>query len=180
MKRKAVRAALVAAVCIAAGMAGMVAAPAQAAKNEVMTDRCSNEVAFVPKYDDLPSAKDTVILKREADGSTKWTPDFSVATDDDGHIRWWCRSTTGDEFDVGTWRVSFNAAGLAPCLVAIGGTIGSSGAGAAGLAACAKTVNIGSSAWKGWTPEQSRCSDHSKRIRARLGPDRLLQTECLD
>lgn len=31
----------------------------------------------------------------------------------------------------------------------------------------------------GWTPERSRCGDHSTRIRARLGSDRLRQTECL-
>jgi hypothetical protein len=31
----------------------------------------------------------------------------------------------------------------------------------------------------GWTPERSRCGDHSTRIRARMGPDRLLQTEYL-
>jgi L-alanine-DL-glutamate epimerase-like enolase superfamily enzyme len=44
---------------------------------------------------------------------------------------------------------------------------------------CKKAIKLGSSAFAGWTPERSRCGNHTTRIRARLGPDRLLQTECL-
>jgi hypothetical protein len=45
-------------------------------------------------------------------------------------------------------------------------------------ASCTKMISIGSSAFEGWTPEQSRCANHSTLIRVRLGPDRLMQTEC--
>lgn len=144
-----------------------------------MTDRCSAAVAFPLQYDGHPDAAGTMILKRDASGNTPWSPPFKVETDSDGHIRWWCHSTTGNWADAGTWRISFNAGGIAACLVAIGSTVASDGGASGSLAACLKVINVGSSAFKDWTPERSRCNSHSNFIRARLGPDRLLQTECL-
>jgi hypothetical protein len=52
------------------------------AKNEVMTDRCSAEVAIVPSYGDKPDAFGTILLKRGPDGRTEWTPPFSVRLGD--------------------------------------------------------------------------------------------------
>ncbi|HYZ24632.1 MAG TPA: hypothetical protein VE690_20980 [Rhodopila sp.] len=144
-----------------------------------MTDRCSAEVAIPIQYDGHPDSAGTVILKRDAAGTTPWSPPIKVETDSDGHVRWWCHSTTGNWADAGTWRVSFNSDGVVGCLVAIGSTIASDGGAGGSLTACLKLVKLGSSAFKGWTPERSRCNDHSNVIRARLGPDRLLQTECL-
>jgi hypothetical protein len=148
--------------------------------DEVMTDRCSQEVAFPPAYAGQPNEKGTVILKRNAEGSTAWSKPFTVKIASDGHIRWWCHSTTGNAFDPGTWRVTgVNPDGIATCVASVAATVGSDGTAAASLASCEKVFQLGSSAWEGWTPEQSRCGNHSTRIRARLGPDRLLQTECL-
>ena len=146
---------------------------------ETMTDRCSAEVAFVPNFDAKPNAHGTHILKRDADGKTPWTKEFTVQTDDSGFIRWWCHSTTGDFLDPGTWTLSVNGGAVLACLAAVGGTVATEGAAAPATASCVKTIQLGSSAFKGWTPERSRCGDHSTRIRARLGPDRLLETECL-
>jgi hypothetical protein len=151
-----------------------------ASAGEVMTDRCSAEVAFPPQYGDKPNTKDTQILARGSDGATPWSAPFTVQTDSSGQIRWWCHSTTGNMFDLGTLRVTgISPAGVAACITAVGATVATAGTAAAGLAACVKVLNFGSSAWDGWTAEQSRCGDHSTRIRAKLGPDRLLQTECL-
>jgi hypothetical protein len=142
-----------------------------------MTDRCSREVAFPKHYDGKPNSVGTVILKRGKNGTTPWSEPFTVDLGDDGHVRWWCHSTTGNVFDLGT--ATFNPGGIAACATAVGGTVISAGSGAASLAGCASLLNFGGSAWKGWTPERSRCSDHSARMRARLGKNRLLQTECL-
>ncbi len=63
---------------------------------------------------------------------------------------------------------------------AAAGAAASSGAttGAA-VGACAKAIKITSSAFQGWTAERSRCDNRSRKMRARLGPDRKLETECL-
>ncbi len=151
--------------------------PARA--NEIMTDRCSAEVAFPLLYDGQPSSAGSVVLKRDASGQTPWSPAFKVETGDSGHVRWWCHSTTGNTFDPGTWRISFDASGVVACLASVAGTVASEGSAAPALASCAKAIKLGSSAFQGWTPERSRCADHATKIRARLGPDRLLQTECL-
>ena len=92
-------------------------------------------------------------------------------------MTWTIRS--GNFFDPGTWRVHVDAGGVTACLVAVGGTVASEGSAAPTLASCLKVLKIGSSAFEGWTAERSRCGDHSTKFRAKLGPDRLLQTECL-
>src|SRR5438105_2674520 len=76
----------------------------RAAAREVMTDRCSAEVAIVPSYGARPDTPGTIILKRAPNGSTDWTPPFNVQLGASGHIRWWCHSTTGNFLDPGTWR----------------------------------------------------------------------------
>ncbi|HEX3744493.1 MAG TPA: hypothetical protein VHW09_11205 [Bryobacteraceae bacterium] len=165
---------LVYAITAAVGIA--FAIPAHA---ETLTDRCSAEVAFVPSFNAKPNAHLTQMLKRNSEGKAGWTAPFKVQTDSDGYIRWWCHSTTGNFLDPGTWEVHVNAAGIVACASSVVGTVASDGAAAPALATCEKAVTLGSSAFKGWTPERSRCSDHSNRIRVRLGPDRLLETECL-
>jgi hypothetical protein len=154
---------------------GLSSAPAVAAPaNETMTDRCSAEVAFVPTYDARPNAHGTVILKRDKNGTTPWSRHFTVKTGDDGHIRWWCHSTIGNALDAGTWRIKVSGKEITACLEEIFSNDPPSG-----NPDCKKAIKLGSSAFEGWTPERSRCSNHSTQIRARLGPDRLLETECL-
>jgi hypothetical protein len=161
------------------------------AANEVMTDRCSREVAFTPTFNDKPDALGTVVLTRDPNGSGSWTEPFHVSLDSSGRIRWWCHSTTGNFFDPGTWRMG-DAGKLISCAASIGSLLfsekkdDSKGGGGKGSSSnvgtvtdCADAVKPGASAFQGWTPERSRCSNHSTLIRARLGPDRLLQTECL-
>jgi hypothetical protein len=79
-------------------------------------------------------------------------------------------STSGNVFDPGTWRIDNVEIGT-KCEVNADFSQQS----------CRPDGNIklGSSAWNGWTPERSRCNDRSVKIRARLGPNRLLQIECL-
>ena len=154
------------------GMLSLPAAlPLIANASETMTDRCSGEVAIVPHYNDAPNTPGVVVLSRDPNGSTPWTPDFWVETGNSGHIRWWCHSTSGNFLDPGTWRIDELYVGT-KC------TEGPNGEpwGACSLDAA---VSFGSSAWQGWTPERSRCDDRSKHIRAHLGPDRLLGIECL-
>ena len=138
---------------------------------EVLTDRCSGEVVFAPSFDAKPTAHGAVVLKRQNDGYSPVST-FNVKPDKDGHVRWWCHSTTGNVFDPGTWRVHVDGNALKACLISVAAPVGLE-------AACLKTITLSSSAFEGWTPERSRCENHSSHLRARLGPDRLLTTECL-
>lgn len=156
---------LVAAITIGLAVTGL---PAHA--NEIMTDRCSAEVAIVPSFDDRPDTIGTIILKRQPNGSTDWSPPFTVRLRRSGHIRWWCHSTTGNFFDPGTWRIKDLSVGVG-CKTFADGQPESCGP--------APGIKLGSSAWNGWTPERSRCGNRTNKIRARLGPGRLLQIECL-
>jgi hypothetical protein len=135
------------------------------AVNEVMTDRCSAAVAIVPDYNARPDAPGTVILVRDKNGHTDWTPPFTVKLGPDGHIRWWCNSTTGNWADPGTWRIQSVEVGVKQD--------------AKGDIRPNISIKLTDSSWKGWTPERSRCDNRSTKIRARLGPNRLLQIECL-
>lgn len=144
-----------------------------ASSHELITDRCSGEVGFPTLFTANPTHAGTVVLKRGSNGYSPWTT-FSQKIKSDGHVRWWCHSTTGNVFDPGTWRVKFDRKGATACLVSMSGAVTPNN-----LSACMKTIRIGTASFNGWTAEQSRCSDHSSKFRARLGPDRLLQTECL-
>jgi hypothetical protein len=149
--------------------------PSEVRANEIMTDRCSGDVAFVPNYDDGPRLatevpgwvfpSPTYILTRGKSDSIEWSIPFSVTTDDSGRIRWWCNSTAGNWADPGTWRID-------------GGYIGSKCTESGCKPTADLTVTPQSS--DGWTAERSRCSNRSSKIRARLGSGRLLQIECLD
>ncbi len=149
--------------------------------NEVMRERCSSDVAFVPKYDDNPGVPGTIVLTRGT--TTDWTIPFKVETNEGkGHIRWWCHSTTGNILDPGTWRPKLDVAKSLAC--AGGGIIylfdPDSELGKKGIEQCKGVVKkIDSSAWQGWTPERSRCDNRTKNIRARLDSNRVLQIECL-
>lgn len=60
--------------------------------NEVMTDRCSQEVIIVPYYNAKPGTAGQVRLKRGKDGRTEWTDPFKVKLSKNGRIRWYCGS----------------------------------------------------------------------------------------
>jgi hypothetical protein len=144
--------------------------------NEVMTDRCSKEVAITPTYGAKPDAPNTVILTRGSNGASDWTQPFRVSLGGSGHIRWWCHSTTGNFFDPGTWRLG-DTAKVVSCAEGVVAVV--EGGSASSLASCKDAVKLGASAFNGWTPERSRCDNRSTLIRARLGKNRLLQIECL-
>lgn len=136
---------------------------------EVMTERCSAEVAIVPNYDAKPDSPGTVVLQRDSNGNAPWSMPIKIQLGPNGHVRWWCHSTKGNFFDPGTWRIeqgqvtvkcTDDGKGSYPC-------------------SSTPSVKLATSAFNGWTPERSRCSDRSTLVRARLGPDRLLQIECL-
>lgn len=139
------------------------------AGNEIMVDRCSHEVSIVSAYGDKPGSNDAILLKR-SNGKTNWTAPFRVRTSEDGFIRWWCHSTTGNQFDAGTWRIEEIYIGSKCKLYADGSTTD-----------CGPDVDLklGSSAWNGWTPERSRCKNRSRNLRARLDGNRKLLIECL-
>lgn len=149
-------------------LASLLSAPAAHA-DELMTDRCSQEVAFT-NYGSPPGSNGAIVLKRGSNGKTNWTPPFTVKLSDDGHIRWWCHSTQGNAFDPGTWRIQEIYAGT-KCQIYADNTVDSCGPDG--------SLKIGSSAWKGWTPERSRCNSHTNRIRARLDGNRKLLIQCL-
>jgi len=128
---------------------------------ETMTDRCGAEVAIVPTYSSQAGTKGTVFLKRRSDGTTAWTHPFRVKLDDDGHIRWWCHSTTRNWLDPGTWGFDDVDGGVV-CDVSADGSAPKCHVNA--------NIKVDSKAWQGWTAERSRCDDHSSKIRARL-PD---------
>jgi hypothetical protein len=147
--------------------------------SENMIDRCSGEVAFTPTYDGLPTDPGTIVLKRDLKGNSPYT-EMTRSLDSNGFVRWWCHSTTGNIFDLGTWRVQVNGSGLAACLVSIASAVATDGATAATATPCLNAISISSSAFDGWTPERSRCGDHSGHFNVVLGPDGLLETQCLE
>ena len=175
MRRSILVAFILGSACFLSSGIGPSNTSAAALSNELMTDRCSAEVAFVPAYDARPNAHGTVILKRGSNGSSPWSRPFTVKLGDDGHIRWWCHSTIGNALDAGTWRISVKGKEISACLEEVFDSDNDK----KGNPDCKKMIKLGSSAFEGWTPERSRCGNHSTRIRARLGPDRLLETECL-
>lgn len=185
----------------------LLSGPSIANANEIMVDRCSGNVAIPTHYNGGALDQGTIILFRngETESSSAWTEPFhaSLSSSNDvswfdgpGHIRWHCNSTTGNIFDPGTWRSEGSVEGVALCA----GTAAGSMAGATAVTTATAGVAVGTiagavvstytackgevaalktSAVDGWTPERSRCNDRSTKFRARLGPDRLLEIECL-
>ena len=151
---------------------GFLSRPARA--GEVMQDRCRGEVAIVPVIpnvstaDARPGTPGTVVLKRRSDGNTDWSNIFQVQLIDSGHIRWWCNTGSGSVLDPGVWRVN---------QVDDGSKCEFSGL----IANCRADLRVKSGApvWGHWVPERSRCNDRSTKFRARLGPGRSLQIECM-
>jgi hypothetical protein len=140
--------------------------PEAAFANEVMTDRCSGDVAFPRTYDGFLDG--AFILTRGPGQQSNWSFPISQTLDGDGHIRWWCHSTTGNWLDPGTYTFSGGAT------YACGDSNGSQNCTIIPDLPSGNPVDA-----TGWTAERSRCSDHSNVFRAVLGPDRLLQIECL-
>jgi hypothetical protein len=145
---------------------------------ETLTDSCSDDVAFVPTYNSPNGVPGTIILARDsAHPSTPWIGPFRVRTSPEGFIRWHCRSkgpTAGNTFDAGTWAITGNDGQLVTaCLVDTTGAPNLSG-----VLGCSSVVSIGNSSVHDFTPEQSRCDDHSNRISVRLSPNSLLETRC--
>lgn len=152
-------------VTISEARASVATPPIALLGNEIMTDRCSGEVAFPPAYDGKVDDANTHLLKRDKNGKTEWTKPFTVKTSAQGRIRWYCRSQSTWHFmDPGAWTFSDKATKLW-CLDN-------------DKKICIK-IPDGTSATDGWYPERSRCDSRTTRVRARLGPDRLLQIECL-
>jgi hypothetical protein len=141
------------------GGGGPPPAPPAPHVTETMTDRCSADTYVSTVYSDqFPPPGGSLFLHRGPDGWTPWSMEMPVA----GHtyIRWWCHSTSGNVFDPGTWRLT-------------GGGLVCNDSG------CRPDPYLGTSAVDGWTAERSRCdSSGTKYIKARLGPDRLLQMQC--
>ena len=160
-------------VCTTAFAAILASAPG-AFGGELLKDQCGADIAIVPSYNARPDAPGTVFLRRAGNPDTNWTQPFQVATSPDGFIRWWCHSTTGNFLDLGTWRAEGS------------GRFGCMDTGDGGAAFCYGRGDVqffpGASAWRGWTPERSRCDSRSHTIRARLGPEdgkRRFFMECL-
>lgn len=139
--------------------------------SEIIKGQCGAEVALVPSYGERPNTPGTIILKRRGpDGSTGWTPPLTVQPGSAGQFRWWCRSATDDTLVPGIWRVKELVVGT-KCGVKTDGS----------LTNCHpdSSIKIDSSAWNDWIPGHSQCSSRSMKIRARLGPNRLLEIICL-
>ena len=147
---------------------------------EVMKERCSARVAIPPHYNGRPDSVGTVILTRPDRGWSAWSNPFRVQTSREGRIRWWCNSTRGNVFDPGTWRTEFNVGKLVACVTGAIAVVVGTEIGKEGIKQCPGALQaFNTSAWNGWTPERSRCSNRSTWIRARLGSDRQLQIQCL-
>ena len=143
----------------------LIALAAPSFANEVMTDRCSGDVAFPPTYDTGPGEVGTMFVTRGGAGGTRWSPSIRQQIDGDGHIRWYCHSTTGNWADPGTWTID-NSGGTYNCDPDNNCTLSVNASG--------HPVDV-----NGWTAERSRCDNHSNTFRAILGQNRLLQIECL-
>ena len=157
---------------------GLLAMPASG-QAETMRDRCSASVSIpVHSYNGGPLDAGSVVLERKSSGYSNWSQPFTVKRGSSGHIRWWCHSTRGNIFDLGTHRPKFNFVKVATCTVGAVSTI--LGGNSSNLSSCKGILKSwGTSAVNGWTPERSRCGNRSDYIRARLAPDRLLQIQCL-
>lgn len=97
--------------------------------------------------------------------SANWTFPIRQTLDSDGHIRWWCHSTTGNRADPGTY--TFDKVGAT---YVCGNSNGSDD--------CILMPDIAvppSTDLSGWTAKSSRCDNRSNVFRARLGPNRLLE-----
>ena len=175
MSRETLRVSL-AAACVL----GWVAAEATA--GEVMQDRCKQDVAFIPSIPNVPNSRlrpgmpGTVILKRKSDDRTDWSRIFEERGSG-GRVDWWCYTGSGSGIEPGVWRVNesdgFEDGSNDGKRCLFSGDTGPD---------CHPDPNVKhtSKVWEHWSSESSRCKDRSNtRFRARLGPHRSLQIECM-
>ena len=150
---------------------------------ERMVDRCSAHLS-VPTtgFDEMPDA-DGAIVFQAPEASTDWSKPFTVELDRDGFFRWWCNSTIGNIWDLGTWNVEVDALETLECAAAVIVKSQTSGVKAGDFKCVGDAVKVepGASAYKGWTPERSRCDNRSNLIRVRRGDtkNRRIEFECL-
>ncbi len=146
---------------------------------ETLTERCSGDVYFPQSYGDSPINGRYTQLKRPASGYTPWTSTFYSAPNQDGFVRWWCYTTKQGLFDI------FGGGGISVGGTTITGVIVGGGCdyGPDGLVNCKPSIDITTDdkpkSEYNWTAERSRCDNHSGYLRARLGPNRLLQIQCM-
>jgi hypothetical protein len=138
--------------------------------SETMTDRCSGDVLF---GDGPTSPRPKHLLMRGRSGWTNWTTIFEQTLEEGHFVQWWCHSTTGNWADPGTWR--FTDASTA-CQVS-GGDLSDIPNGTEGDCSTSATITIRDV--NGWTAERSRCGSRTSFFQARLGPNRLLETRCI-
>jgi hypothetical protein len=149
---------------------------------ETLKDRCGKEVSIPMSYDGKPGQEGAIVLQRPADGGwTSWSEPFTVELSPEGRVRWWCHSETGNFALSGVYKLS-GAFCKALGVLIEAKTEGPQGTSEATGGLCKK----GADAWllnpqtsQGWTAERSRCDDHSTKLRARVGPGRRLEMECL-
>ncbi len=142
--------------------------------SETMTERCSAEVSFPRLYGDAPNAPGAIILVRRRDGWTDWSGVFKRGLDGSHHLRWYCHSTTGNWADPGTWQLHDSSFACSAT-----GTANSSGGYDIKPSCDTPSVHIRTIDANGWTAERSRCNSRTDYFRARLGPRRLLEIQCI-
>ena len=141
-----------------------------------MQDRCKQDVAFVPVLPSVPTAEarpgtaGTVVLKRRSDGRSDWSNIFQVQPLGGGYVRWWCYTGSGTGFEPGVFRVNEDDDGSRCSFSDV-------------IRTCSPDPKVrrNAAAWgRNWTAERSRCDARpNTRYRARLGPGRSLEIECM-
>lgn len=168
MKRMLMLSTLVLAVVAGRASAETDVNPTPTKVSETMKERCSSDVLIAKDYNaPYSESLEGIRLERPATGYSEWSALMPVKGH--VHIRWWCHSTKGNTFDVGTWRPNSKMVKECP--------------GNPSDPSVVKCLlqHMPTSAVQGWTPERSRCSSSRTRaIQARLGPDRRLQIRCLE
>ena len=145
--------------------------PLPVSASEIIREKCKNEAALAPADHEGPNTPETIILKRRGPNSiTDWSPAFTVGIGSPHRVRWWCRSTSDNTFPPGVWRIEE---------LMIGTRCGTRTDGSLTHCRPDSNLKIDSSAWNNWMPKHSRCGKQSRRFRARLGPDHLLEIKCL-
>lgn len=137
------------------------------AANEVMRDRCSAEVAIPKSYDGKPGQPGTILLRRSSSSAwTEWSEPFTVELGPGGRVRWWCHSTKGNWALSGAHALTNAVCNQIPVADGVCKEVGG-------------VLVPNPESAEGWTAERSRCRSRSNHLRARLGPSRKLQIECL-
>ncbi|TVZ41865.1 repeat uncharacterized protein DUF346 [Alteromonadaceae bacterium 2753L.S.0a.02] len=148
---------------------------------ETLTDRCSGDVAIAPTYESSVDAPGTLILNR-SNVDSGWSLPIKIKTSEGGiitgggFIRWFCKSTTNNWLDPGTWSLDGLSLGVTKC--DNNGQYEDYSGG--GVCSGSDYVNFGGINKNEWTAERSRCSNGTNKIRVKLGADRKLNIQCLE